>query len=175
MTQFYQPKKRGMAFWCLFLLMVCASAWAQSQSVTITGKVTDAENQQPLPGASVLVAGTTNGTITDADGNFSLTVQSSDGTLQLQISFIGYISSKIPVTISAGVAPSLDVKLQVDVTSLDEVVVTGTGVPTERKRLGNFVSTVKSTDLTSGAANNPLGALQGKIAGAQINQNNGNP
>ncbi|MFM7851800.1 MAG: SusC/RagA family TonB-linked outer membrane protein [Flammeovirgaceae bacterium] len=175
MIQFYRPKKRGIAAWSLLLLLVCVTGWAQSQSVTITGKVTDAETQQPLPGATVVVSGTSNGTIANADGNFSLSVQSADGNLQVQVSFIGYVSSKIPVTISGGVAPFLDVKLQVDVTSLDEVVVTGTGVPTEKKRLGNFVSTVKSTDLTSGAANNPLGALQGKIAGAQINQNNGNP
>jgi len=164
-----------MAFWCLFLLMVCAPAWAQSQSVTITGKVTDAETQQPLPGATVVVSGTSNGTIADADGNFSLSVQTADGNLQVQVSFIGYATTTVSVAVSGGSASPVNVALAADVMALDEVVVTGSTLKQSKRELGNNISTVSSSMLEKSGSNNLFSAMQGKIPGAQITQNSGDP
>jgi TonB-linked SusC/RagA family outer membrane protein len=168
----YKLKKRSLSL--AFMLGLSASM-AFGQTVTVTGKVTDVETQQALPGASVLVVGTSTGTITDADGNFSLNVSTTGNSIKIAISFIGYANTTFDVPVVNGSAAPVNAALQPDIQSLDEVVVTGTGVATEKKELGNFISSIKSTDLTSGAASNPLGALQGKVAGAQIMQNSGNP
>jgi TonB-linked SusC/RagA family outer membrane protein len=157
------------------LLLVCTTTWAQSQSVTITGRVTDAETQQGLPGASVLVTGTSNGTITDADGNFSLSVQSADGNLQLQVSFIGYQTVVSTVNISNGSTAPVAIALSTDIKALDEVVVTGSTLKQAKRELGNNISTVNGDALTKSGSANLFGALQGKVPGAQITQNSGDP
>jgi hypothetical protein len=78
MINIYKQKRRSLWHMGLVFLLAFSTLHAQAQEVVVTGKVTDAETQQGLPGASVLVAGTTNGTITDSDGNFSLSVQGSN-------------------------------------------------------------------------------------------------
>jgi TonB-linked SusC/RagA family outer membrane protein len=174
MINFYCLKKRG--FQCLSLAFLLAfSAFAQGQTVVISGKVTDAETQQGLPGASVLVTGTTNGTITDSDGNFSLSVQRSDGNLQLQISFIGYAAIVTTVSVSNGAASAVSVALTPDIRSLDEVVVTGSTLKQSKRELGNTISSVSSSMIEQSGANNLFTALQGKLPGAQITQNSGDP
>jgi TonB-linked SusC/RagA family outer membrane protein len=175
MIQFYRLKKRRAAYWSILLLLVCTTTWAQSQSVTITGRVTDAETQQGLPGASVLVTGTSNGTITDADGNFSLSVQSADGNLQLQVSFIGYQTVVSTVNISNGSTAPVAIALSTDIKALDEVVVTGSTLKQAKRELGNNISTVNGDALTKSGSANLFGALQGKVPGAQITQNSGDP
>lgn len=175
MIQFYKTKKRGVAYWSILLLLVCTATWAQSQSVTITGRVTDAETQQGLPGASVLISGTTNGTITDADGNFSLSIQSADGNLQLQVSFIGYQTGLTTVVISNGSTAPVAIALSTDIKALDEVVVTGSTLKQAKRELGNNISSVSSSMIDKSGANNLFTALQGKVPGAQITQNSGDP
>lgn len=88
---------------------------------------------------------------------------------------MGYETVEIPITIGTAVNYTSDVQLSDKVSSLDEVVVTGTSAGTTRRQLGSYVSTVKAEDLTKGATGNVLGALQGKTAGAQITQNSGDP
>lgn len=139
-----------------------------AQSTTIKGKVTDATTGEAIPGVNVIVKGSQDGTITDVTGDYSLTIQLPS---TLIFSFIGYEKQEVVVESQN----TIDVALVESATSLNEVVVTGAGVATEKKRLGNFITSVKTAELTSGAANNPLAALQGKVAGAQISQNNGNP
>lgn len=151
------------------LLIVLSHATAFSQSLRVSGKVVEASSGTGLPSVSVVLKGTSLGTTTDTNGDYSLEVSSPQSVLVF--SFIGYKSKEIVV----GNQSTLNVQLDEEAFSLEEIVVTGTGVATEKKQLGNFISSVKSNDLTSGAANNPLAALQGKVAGAQINQNNGNP
>ena len=148
---------------------------AQGQSVVITGKVTDAETQQGLPGASVLVVGTTNGTITDVDGNFSLNTDASGNSIKIAISFIGYTANTVDVQIANGSTAPVNVALQPDIRSLDELVVTGTSVATSKRQLGNAITTLQSKDFQLGTGTSIDQLLTGKIAGAQITQNSGNP
>jgi hypothetical protein len=101
----------------LFMSMLCLLSYAQTRQVT--GLVTDA-NGEPMIGVNVTVVGTTNGTITDIDGNYSLSVASN---AKLQFSFIGYLSK----TVEVGTQKQINVKLVEDSKTLDEVVVVGYG------------------------------------------------
>lgn len=140
-----------------FLWMLCFTAFAQAQ-VTATGVVVDAATGEPIIGASVLEEGTSNGTITDFDGNFTLNV--SDGA-QLNISYVGYK----PQTLAA--AADMQIRLAEDTEVLEEVVVTG--YTTQRKAdLTGAVSAISAKDLEKQQENNPMKALQGKVPGMNI-------
>ena len=133
------------------------------QSETATGTVVDAMG--PVIGASVVVKGTTNGTITDFDGNFSIpNVKKGD---ILQVSFVGYITQDV---VWNGTA--LNITLAEDTQTLDEVVVTALGMKRSTKALGYAVTEMKGEDLST-AVVNPVNALQGKVAGVEISQSDG--
>jgi TonB-linked SusC/RagA family outer membrane protein len=144
----------------VFLLLLCCQL-AVAQSLSIQGKVLD-EQGQGLPGASVAVKGTTNGTITDADGNYRLSVTS--GNEVLVVTFIGYLKQEV----SVGNRKYIDVQLQPDMKQLDEVVVTALGIEREQKALGYAVSTVSAEELTNARSNNFASALSGKVAGLNL-------
>ncbi|NOS57129.1 MAG: SusC/RagA family TonB-linked outer membrane protein [Cyclobacteriaceae bacterium] len=150
-----------------FSFVFVLSAWAQER--VITGKVSSAEDGSALPGVNVIVKGTTNGSVTDADGKYSLSIPSSGGSLVF--SFIGLKTSEIAV----GERTIVDVQLGLDVTQLSEIVVTGTGVATDRKKLAISVESITSDRLPSVPAASLDQALVGKIAGAQIFSSSGNP
>ncbi|MCD7900655.1 MAG: SusC/RagA family TonB-linked outer membrane protein [Bacteroides sp.] len=144
---------------CLFVGIGLVTA----QNQTVTGTVISEEDEQPVVGASVLVKGTTLGTITDIDGHFTLSnVPSSAKTLQ--VSFIGLQSQEVAIK------PNVRVVLKPDSEILDEVVVTALGISREKKALGYAVSEVKGEELLKarGGVNNPINSLQGKVAGLQI-------
>ena len=156
--------KRAWMF--LFLLMV---AWNVSGQVrTITGTVTGTDTGESLPGASIVVKGTTTGTVTDIDGKYSLQVPS--GPITLVISFIGYETSEIPVTNQAVV----DVVLNLSKVALDEVVVIGYGT-VRKSDLSGSVASIKSEDITKITASNPVQSLQGKVSGVQVSSLSGAP
>ncbi|MBS1487484.1 MAG: TonB-dependent receptor [Bacteroidetes bacterium] len=146
------------------IMMISFCAFAQS-SYTLKGKVSD-ETQNGLPGASVIVKGTSTGTMTDESGNFTITV-SSDATLV--ISFIGYTTQEIAV----GGRTSLEVSLQSDASKLDEVVVIGYGVANKRDLTGSIVK-VDGSVVADKPNTDPIASLQGKVAGLSI-VNNGTP
>lgn len=102
----------------LFLLLISSAAWAQEK--TVSGKVTSSEDGTPLPGVSVLLKGTTNGTVTDSDGKYSLLVNGG-GNQFLIFSFIGLKSTEIEI----GERSIVDISLGLDITQLSEVVVVG--------------------------------------------------
>lgn len=138
-----------------------AVAGINQQSGKITGVVED--NFGPVAGASVVVKGTTNGTITDMDGKFTLEGVKNGNTIQ--ISFIGYVTKELAYTGQA----SLTVKMEEDSQKLDEVVVTALGIKRERKALGYSVSSVKSEEITNaGTPMNAMSALYGKTSGLQL-------
>lgn len=128
------------------------------QKTKLTGTVQD--DLGPVTGATVLVKGTTNGTITDLDGNFTLEVSNGD---IIQVSFIGYATQEIKY---AG-QPSLKIDLREDTQKLDEVVVTALGMKRSEKALGYAVTELKGDDLRNNAIS-PVSALQGKVAGVEI-------
>lgn len=143
------------------------TAMIQQQSVKIKGRVTDASGE-PVIGANVVQKGTTNGTITDLNGDFTLTV--SQGAV-LQVSFIGYKQQE--VSLKNGQA-RVTVVLKDDAELLDEVVVVGYGTMKKRD-LSGAVSQIKSDDLMKGNPTDLSKGLAGKIAGVQVNQSDGAP
>ncbi|MEP1984257.1 MAG: SusC/RagA family TonB-linked outer membrane protein, partial [Maribacter dokdonensis] len=133
---------------------------AHSQTSTVSGVVSD-ETGTPLPGASVVVTGTTNGTQTDFDGNFTLSNVPSNGTLS--ISYIGYVSQQISINGQS----SITVSMEIDAQALDEVVVVGYGAQS-RAAVTGAISSVKSEDLNAVPVANATEALQGRAAGISV-------
>ena len=161
------------------LLGLCAALagpLAAQTTYTITGTVVEAGPDQPVIGASVLLEGTRFGAATDIDGRFSFSAAVAPGTYELRTSFVGFATARTPVTLAA--ASTVDVgtiTLAQDALRSDEVVVTGSGVPTERRQIGNSIATVDARDLEVAAPTSVDQALAGKVAGALVTQNSGNP
>ncbi|WDF54069.1 SusC/RagA family TonB-linked outer membrane protein [Mucilaginibacter sp. KACC 22063] len=150
------------------LLMLSVMAFAQTGS--ISGKVVDEKNQ-PLPGATVTINGTTNGAAADANGNYVIRNVKA-GTYTLTAKFIGYDVLTKSVTVSG--ATSADFSLLPSTKSLNEVVVIGYGTQT-RKEVTGAISTVSSKDFQKGTITSPEQLIQGKIAGVSITTNGGQP
>ncbi|MCE7058951.1 TonB-dependent receptor [Dyadobacter sp. CY343] len=140
--------------------MLSFATLAVAQDRKVTGKVTDVAGVG-IPGATVVVKGTQSGTNTNADGEFSMNVASSNATLI--ISFVGYKTMEVQV----GNQTSLDIKMDDDVSALEEVIVTGYSVDSRRETTG-AVSTVKSKDLTASPSGNVEQQLQGRVAGVTV-------
>lgn len=141
----------------IFLALLCSAAAAYAQ-VQVTGTVIEAATDEPVIGASVVEAGTANGTITDFDGAFSLTVQ--DGA-KLEVSYIGFQTQTLAAQ------DGMRIRMKEDNELLEEVVVTG--YTTQRKAdLTGAVTAVSAKDLEKQQENNPMKALQGKIPGMNI-------
>ena len=136
------------------------------QSETATGTVVDAMG--PVIGASVVVKGTTNGTITDFDGNFSIP-NVKKGTV-LEISFVGYTTKEVTWNGAA-----LNVTLEEDTQQLEEVVVTALGIKREKKALGYAMQEVKGDALVAARETNVANALSGKVSGVQIIRSSNGP
>ena len=140
---------------------------AIQQQRTVKGTVIDATGE-PVIGANVKEAGSTNGTITDINGEFTLNVGPK---ATLEISFIGYITQKVTV----GDSNSVKVTLKEDMTTLDEVIVTGYGMSQKKATLTGAISAIKSTDIERSSATTASGSLVGKIAGLNTRQQDGRP
>lgn len=144
-----------MALTCLLL----ASASAFAQTKTVTGTVTDTANE-PLIGASVLVQGTSTGTVTDLDGNYSIAVTPED---TLVFSYVGMTTQEIRV----GDQYVINVTLKEDSQVLAETIVIGYGTAKKRDLTGS-ITNIKGEELANKPAMNPLSSLQGKVSGVQI-------
>jgi TonB-dependent starch-binding outer membrane protein SusC len=147
----------------LSLLMSVSILFAQNLQ-TIKGKIIDIKSE-PVPGASVMIKGTTQGTISDANGQYSIKAESQ---AVLVFSFIGMQTQEIPVNGRV----SIDVQLTELTYKVDEVVVVGYGT-SKVKDLTSSISTVKSSELSKTPASQPMNALQGKVAGLQVVTNGG--
>ncbi len=139
---------------------------AFAQQMTVTGKVTSTD-EGPLPGVNVILQGTSQGTVTDMSGNYSLEVPGPEAILVF--SSIGYVAEKVTV----GNQSTINMVLTPDVTALQEIVVTGYSVDTKRETTGS-VSTVKPKDLTVVPSGNVEQQLQGRVAGVTV-VTNGQP
>jgi TonB-linked SusC/RagA family outer membrane protein len=139
----------------------------QAQNVQITGNVTSADDGSPLPGVSVVVKGTTIGTVTNFNGDFELSVPQSAATLTY--SFVGMTTQDVAIegrTI-------IDLVMAADALDLGEVVVTALGVSREKKSLGYSVQDVSGEDLSKAREQNIINSLSGRVAGAQITNSSG--
>jgi TonB-linked SusC/RagA family outer membrane protein len=146
-------------FTMILTLLALGVQFVFAQQKTVSGTVSD-ENNMPLPGATVLVAGTSSGTTTDFDGKFQLNVNTGD---VLEISYVGYAIQSFTI----GIANSYNVTLETD-NSLEEVVVTALGISKSEKAIGYAIQTVGGEKLTEAKETNIVNALQGRIAGVQI-------
>ncbi|MEP3837976.1 MAG: SusC/RagA family TonB-linked outer membrane protein [Algibacter sp.] len=149
----------------LTLLLAFVVQLSFAQEKTISGTVSDGSGL-PLPGATVLVKGTSSGTSSDFDGNYSLTANQGS---TLVFSFVGYTTQEILV----GASSTINVKLQEDAQSLEEVVVTALGIRREEKALGYATQSVDSEALTAVRDANIVNSLSGKVAGVSITNSSG--
>lgn len=138
----------------------------QSQ-VVVRGKVTSQADGLGLPGVTILEKGTTNGTVTDINGDYSLSVNSASSVLVF--SYIGFNTVEIAVNNQT----SLNVTMEENMQAMDEVVVTALGIEREKRSLGYSVGEVKGDDMRNVTQESALGALAGRVAGVQINQTSG--
>jgi len=150
-----------------FLLVNCLPAMAQT-STKVKGVITSGADGLPLIGVNVVEKGTTNGTVTDFDGNFELTVSSNS---VLDISYIGYLSQQVKVVSGTSL---YKIVLKEDSQALDEVVVVGYGVQKKKLVTGATVQ-VSGDNLQKLSTTNALGALQSQTPGVNITQSSGQP
>lgn len=173
--------RKKYIFWSLsslaLLLLLPWSGMAQGKiELTVKGTVKD-ETGSPMIGVNLQLKGTTLASITDIDGNYTLigTVP-AEGEYSLITSYIGYSNSTQSIQVSASNTTfQLNFDMSPDLLKLDEVVVTGNTSTTTRKSLGNNISVINADKIKNSATTNSLGALQGKVMGAQITQNSGDP
>lgn len=140
-----------------------------AQNRTVTGKVTAVDDGSALPGVNVVVKGTANGTVTDVNGSYILSFSESNPTLVF--SFVGMESKEVTV----GSNSTVDVKLSMDVTQLNEVVVNAMGDVVPKDKLGSAPSTVSGAAVISSGETGVLNGLAGKAPGLNITRNGGDP
>ena len=138
-----------------------------AQERSVSGKVKSSDDGSGIPGVNILEKGTTNGTVTDADGSFTISVGAN---ATLVFSFVGFATQEVAV----GSQTSLDVSLKSDITSLSEVVVVGYGTQ-DKKEITSSVVALSPKDFNQGNVNDPTQLLQGKVAGLSIYNRGGDP
>ncbi|MDE2981010.1 MAG: SusC/RagA family TonB-linked outer membrane protein [Gemmatimonadota bacterium] len=157
--------RNGAGGLCLALLASLAFASAAAaQTGTVTGQVTDAASGRPLESAQVYIEGTALGTLTNSTGRY-LFVNAPPGTHTVIAELVGYRSGSETVTVTAGGTSTVDFGLSVTAIQLDQIVVTGTGVATEKKKLGNSIATVDVSALENAPITSFSDVLQGREAG----------
>ncbi len=151
----------------LSILLFMGILMANAQTKVLTGTVTSSEDGTPIPGVSVAVKGTTLGTVTNIDGEYSLQVPNDAGTLV--VSFVGMRTQEIPI----GSMTTIDAVLEPDVFGIDEVVVTAMGISQERKGLGYNVQEVSSEKIATKPNADVVNSLAGQTSGVQITSSAG--
>ncbi len=151
----------------LLLLFFASDGWAQSKP--ITGKVTAAESGEALPGVNVVVKGTTNGTITDIDGNYNLSVDADAEALVF--SFIGLIAKEVAI----GSQSTINVNMESDTKQLSEVVVTALGFEEDADARGVAFSKIEGESLVKSGESTLINGMAGRAAGVQISRSSGDP
>ena len=151
---------RKLLFTMLLHSLLCVTVMAQEEK-QVSGKVTSQEDGSAVPGVNIVVQGTSKGTTSDAEGNYSIQLGPSENTLVF--SFVGFK----PTTVQVEGQSTINVALESDITSLEEVVVVGYGTQRE-KDLTSAISTVKSEDIVKTPTGQAMQALQGKVPGLQV-------
>ena len=165
---FYNKKLSAMACFVIALFfMGDATAKALQVNAKVTGTVTSAEDNQGLPGVTVLVKDTQTGTVTNVNGEYSIEITGNNPVLVF--SYVGYETTEIPVNGRS----TLDVALAESLEALQEVVVTALGIEREERSLGYSVGRVDGEDLSRVANENVLNSLAGKVPGVTINATGG--
>jgi TonB-linked SusC/RagA family outer membrane protein len=175
----YSFKKRCYAGLLLLLAALIAMpvhAQEGKKTYVITGEVYDAKTAEPLIGANVIIEATTLGASTNREGKFSILARLVPGTYRISYRFIGYKKQTQELRLAEAEAVDLGrVNLTEDLLQIQEIVVTGTAIATEKERLGNTIATVRGTSIAQANAPTVDAALTGKVAGAMVQQNSGTP
>ena len=151
----------------LLSVLIFGSMTGFAQSGDVTGTVTDAADQQPIPGVTVVVKGTTNGTVTDMDGKYSIKVEPNT---VLEFSYVGYEKQDITVQPNT----TVNVVMKTSVSEMDEFVVIGYGIQKKKDATGS-VATVDSKEFNKGSITSPSDLIMGKIAGVHVTAGDGSP
>ncbi len=160
----------------LALAALLALPVAAQTTYTLTGRVVEADRDEPVALASVFLTEASAGAATDLDGRFSFQATLSPGTYSLRVSFVGYQTVVQDVTLGSQRAVDVGtISLSDDALRSDEVIVSATGLPVERRQLGNSIGTVDARDIQDVGATAVDQVLAGKVAGAVVSQNSGNP
>ncbi|GAB4040646.1 SusC/RagA family TonB-linked outer membrane protein [Spirosoma jeollabukense] len=165
---FTRVLKRHYVLIHVLWLLAATTSWAQTNARTVTGKILSKTDGKGLPGANVLVKGTSVGAVTDAEGSFSINAQPN---ATLTASYIGFVSQEIAI----GNQTELTISLTEDASQLNEVVVTALGIARDKKALGYSLQELKGSEITQARSTNLVNALSGKIAGVQVTATNGLP
>jgi TonB-dependent starch-binding outer membrane protein SusC len=162
--------KKNIVYILFFIISLSGAPLLQGQ--TITGVITDRFSGETLPGANVMVKGTTTGTVTDIDGNYTLNL--TPGSHTIVFSYVGYSQREESITIAADETLVLNIGLSLDVTTFDELVVIGYGAQ-KKKVVTGAISSVDAEAITSSPILRVEQALQGRTAGVQITNLSGQP
>jgi len=161
--------KKFLQFTVALTFLLGSTAMAvQAQERVVSGKVTSLDDNAGLPGVSVLLKGTTTGTISDVDGNYKISVPDD---AVLVFSFVGFQSQEVNI----GSRSVIDVQLQSDIKQLSEVVVTAAGIEANKRELGYSIQNVDAEEIVKSGENNFVSALSGKVAGVQVTSSGGSP
>ncbi|UKJ07692.1 SusC/RagA family TonB-linked outer membrane protein [Solitalea lacus] len=158
--------KKRLLYFMAVLLLVANAAVAQNR--TITGTVTDKTDGGPIPGASILVKGSSIGAQTNIEGKYSIAIPQGS---TLVFKFVGYTTKEVTV----GASTTVNVSLEQDSKQLGEVVVTALGISRDKKALGYSANSISKEELTKAAPVSMMDGLQGKVAGAEISSQSGAP
>ena len=150
------------------IVLLAGTSFLAAQTIQLTGTVTSSEDGAPLPGVSVLIEGTTSGTITNVEGDYTLSAPSGSVII---FSFIGMQTHKLTATSTA----TYNVVLEPETTGLNEVVVTALGISRDKKSLGYAVTEVGSDEVSTVKETNPINSLSGRVAGVTITQGSFGP
>lgn len=153
----------------LIAVLIFANSGLHAQERTVSGMVTSSEDGGPLPGVNVVVKGTTNGTVTDAGGKYSLSV--SQGADVLVFTFIGFQTQEEEI----GARSSVDVQMVIDVKQLSEVVVTALGLEADRDKFASATSQVGGSAVAKSGEATLINGLSGKASGVNIVRSSGDP
>lgn len=148
----------------LLTLLLCLAASNVLAKQQIHGKVISSTDNQPLTGVNVIIAGTTTGTATDIEGEFTLSVPET-GEYSLIFRYIGFQEKRVTVEVTSDQPSEIAIRLSENTTNLSEVIITGAGGPTERRKIGNSVGSIGQQQLDGAVIQSFSDVLQGRVPG----------
>lgn len=166
--------KRRLPMLSLLALMLFTFTVQGQTTYSLSGKVTG-DNNEPVPGVTIQIKNTTQGGITDLSGDYSFEANLAAGNYKLVFRSVGLVTLETSVTLGTQTTVVTDANLKMDILGLDEIVINGTGTLTEKRQLGNSISTIGGSAISESGAVDVTAALSGKLAGIQVSQNSGDP
>lgn len=167
--------QKGFRFLSSLILLLMFGFTSHSQTIyTLKGQVKD-NFGDPLVGVTVQIKNTTNGAITDLDGNYNMKATIAAGNYSLVFRSLGLATKEVKITLGQETDVVTDVVMADDILGLDQIVITGAGALTAKKQLGNTISSIEGSEISESGATDITAGLSGKLAGIQVTQNSGDP